>query len=248
MKAGPIIECIVHPGNRPGVAVSVRLEVPDGVHPPGPLTTAHLSALDVRGGDRVLDLGCGCGIFGIYADRAGASRVVLTDIDAASLDATRRNVMLNHCQHIDLRLGDLFEPVDHERFDLIIGNVPQTPAPAHFRTDKWGGPEGVSILLRLAREAPRHLHPGGRLYFVHIGLAYPHAVIEAFSRHFELCAVHESRRVFTPEEYESYQPGLWTYLRDLRLQGKAEFKEEAGIWSFLTRFYRAKLLEREAES
>ncbi|MGI2030859.1 class I SAM-dependent methyltransferase [Rhizobium panacihumi] len=57
-------------------------------------------------GRRVLDLGCGSGVVGIAAAKAGASHVLASDIDAYALAATRLNAALNEVE-IDLAEGDL---------------------------------------------------------------------------------------------------------------------------------------------
>ena len=52
-----------------------------------------LAALDdlVRGGERVLDLGCGSGVLAIAALALGAAAAVGIDVDPAALAATRAN-------------------------------------------------------------------------------------------------------------------------------------------------------------
>lgn len=57
-------------------------------------------------GRRVLDLGCGSGVVGIAAAKAGASYVLASDIDAYALAATRLNAALNEVE-IDLAEGGL---------------------------------------------------------------------------------------------------------------------------------------------
>jgi predicted nicotinamide N-methyase len=51
---------------------------------------------------KVLDLGCGCGVAGIAAAKAGA-RVIANDIDPVALEITRRNAAANS---VDLALQD----------------------------------------------------------------------------------------------------------------------------------------------
>lgn len=55
---------------------------------------------------RVLDLGCGSGVVGIAAAKAGASHVLASDIDTNAHAATRLNALLNRVL-IDIAEGDL---------------------------------------------------------------------------------------------------------------------------------------------
>jgi HemK-related putative methylase len=72
----------------------------------------------------VLDLGCGSGIGAVFAARLGA-RVTAVDINPEAIRCVRMNAILNCVDDkIDPRFGDLFEPVETERFDLVLFNPP----------------------------------------------------------------------------------------------------------------------------
>ena len=72
------------------------------------------------------------------------------------------------------RHGDLFEPVDRKRFDLIVSNPPYIPRgeladlQREVRFEPTlaldGGPDGLDFYRRIAEGAPRHLNPGGMVY------------------------------------------------------------------------------------
>lgn len=74
----------------------------------------------------VLDLGTGSGCIAItLACELENLLLVATDISGEALDVAR----LNACRmqvddRIDFQLGDTFEPVDHDRFRLIVSNPP----------------------------------------------------------------------------------------------------------------------------
>ena len=85
-----------------------------------------LEAIDARvvPGLRVLDVGTGTGVAAIQAAVAGA-QVTAVDVNPEAVRCARINALLNHVDdRIDVRHGDLFEPVAGERFDVVVCNPP----------------------------------------------------------------------------------------------------------------------------
>jgi predicted nicotinamide N-methyase len=68
----------------------------------------------------VLELGCGLGLAGIAAHRAGA-RVLFTDYDRNALSFTAKNFFRNFNLEADVQLMDWRKPKRELRFDIIIG-------------------------------------------------------------------------------------------------------------------------------
>lgn len=107
-----------------------------------------------------LDLGTGCGLLGLLASRH-AARVFVTDVNPRALAAAELNAQRNGVDNLELRHGDLFEPVADARFDLIMANPPYVVSPdAHFLYRDGDLREG-GICARIVRALPRHLQPGG---------------------------------------------------------------------------------------
>ncbi|MGH9640947.1 MAG: methyltransferase [Terriglobales bacterium] len=107
----------------------------------------------------VLDMGTGSGVCAVFA-ASHARRVVAVDINAAAVRCAVINVLLNHLEHnIEVRLGDLFEPVRSERFDLILFNPPfLRGTPRDDRDRAW---RSIDLPERLAADLGAHLKPGG---------------------------------------------------------------------------------------
>jgi release factor glutamine methyltransferase len=146
-------------------------KVAEHVQPPKAGSLLFCHHLSFRAGERVLEIGTGVGLAAVLAARAGC-RVIATDLVSAAVDCARENAVLNGVAHqVDARLGDGFEPVRGERFDLICTSPPQMPTPPDRERDDAiaaadnGGLDGWKLLDRVIREAPRHLNPGGRLVF-----------------------------------------------------------------------------------
>lgn len=113
-----------------------------------------------------LDLGVGCGIQTLYLLRH-VRQVVATDISTRALEFTAFNVALAGVDsaRVQLRQGNLLEPVAGQRFDLIVSNPPFVITPPSVR--QAGLPlmeyrdAGGPILPALVRGLEDHLNPDG---------------------------------------------------------------------------------------
>lgn len=155
---------------------SMEFVVYEGVYEPAEDTFLLADNLTVRNGERVLELGTGCGILSILAAKMGG-RVVATDINPRAIECAMENCRI-HQVEIDFRLGNLFEPVKDEKFDLILFNPPYLPTEPseeeNQATVAWsGGVSGRKVLDPFLIELPRHLLPAGRAMFVQSSLSDP---------------------------------------------------------------------------
>jgi ribosomal protein L3 glutamine methyltransferase len=118
---------------------------------------------------RVLDLCTGSGALAVLAAmRFSGATVDAIDISADALAVAARNVGEHGLDdRIRLLQGDLFAPVNGERYDLIITNPPYVDAagmaalPPECRHEPAlaldGGADGIAIVERIIGEAGRHL-------------------------------------------------------------------------------------------
>ena len=222
----------------------LELSVPEGVHLPPSSSIEMARLLDVTPGEEVLDLGCGSGLLSIAAAKLGARRVVATDLDPRALEATLSNARRNGvADRIQARAGSWFEALENggnKRFDVIIATPPQTPGPRPFGP-RYGGHDGTKHLFFLLEGAPFFLKPGGRLWLLAISLANPSCLWQRLGQHFSsVSLIHETERLFTAEEYESMEKGLFDHFQTLRAQGSSDFKETtSGNYVFRNLFIRA---------
>jgi release factor glutamine methyltransferase len=112
----------------------------------------------------VLDLGTGSGVGAIFAARRGA-QVKAVDINPEAVRCARINVLLNHLEkQVEVRQGDLFEPVAGERFDLVFFNPPFYRGQPDDKLDHaW---RGETIFERFSSQLPAILKPNGVAWLV----------------------------------------------------------------------------------
>ncbi len=116
-------------------------------------TLAMLSVVEWDGKDKVLDVGCGYGIVGIFfAKVIGSINVVMTDIEDKAVELSRENMILNNVQGIRLHQGDGLKNIHEKDFTLILSNPPYH---ADFSVPKEFIEKGFNLLA-----------VGGKMYMV----------------------------------------------------------------------------------
>jgi ribosomal protein L11 methyltransferase len=110
----------------PHVRAAVRLDpglaFGTGSHPSTHLVLSFL-ARQVRGGERVLDYGCGSGILAIAAAKLGAAHVDAVDIDAVAVQTAADNARANQ---VALR-AVAPEALEPALYDLVVSNILAQP-------------------------------------------------------------------------------------------------------------------------
>lgn len=77
----------------------------------------------VKGGEKVLDVGCGSGILGIAAVMLGAQSAFGVDIDEMAVRTANENAAVNHVDDkVSAIAGDLVDKVDG-KYDLVVANI-----------------------------------------------------------------------------------------------------------------------------
>ncbi len=134
-----------------------------GSHPTTRLVLAWLER-EVKGGERVLDYGCGSGILAIAALKLGAGEATGVDIDPLALEAARYNASANGVP-LSVRAADEGLAI---RADLTVANILANP------------------LRMLAPLLASHTRPGGRLALSGILAAQAGEVAQAYAPWFAL--------------------------------------------------------------
>ncbi len=134
-----------------------------GTHPTTRLCLAWLDA-NLRGGESVIDYGCGSGILAIAAMKLGAARATGVDIDAQALLAARHNAMQNQV-HMEVLAAEDDAP---DAADIVLANILANP------------------LKLLAPLLTRLTHPRGRILLSGILEHQAGEVEEAYRNAFQL--------------------------------------------------------------
>lgn len=128
---------------------------------------------------RIADIGTGSGALALALLRElPAARAVATDLAPGALALAGENAArLGLAERIDLRQGDLLEPLAGEAFDVLVANLPYVPsgdidrlAPEVKREPRAaldGGADGLDLVRRLVASCAGALAPGGLVALEH---------------------------------------------------------------------------------
>ena len=120
-----------------------------------------------------LDLCAGSGAIGCAAlAKLPGAQVYFGEIDPIHEATIQKNIHENNldASRADVRIGDLFEPFDGMRFDIIAANPPYIPSGRTLDASVadhepalalFAGDDGLDFIRRIAAELPKHLTLSG---------------------------------------------------------------------------------------
>ncbi len=146
------------------------------VYEPAEDTFLLAENLNIKRSDEVLEIGTGTGLITVIAAQR-SRKVVATDINKHAVECALKNIIANRTYNVELREGNLFEPVKDEKFDLILFNTPYLPTEEDEKLDDElnaafdGGLEGREAIDRFLEEVKDYLKDGGRIQLVQSSLS-----------------------------------------------------------------------------
>lgn len=117
-----------------------------------PTTRQLIQALleRIKGGERVLDVGCGSGILGLCALRLGAAGVLAVDVKPEAVQAARRNAQINAVSDQMQATAAALVDID-ANFDVVLANIARagivelaSELVSHVSPRGWLGVAGIS--------------------------------------------------------------------------------------------------------
>jgi release factor glutamine methyltransferase len=170
----------------------LRIAMDDGVFVPRRRTEllGREAVARAAAGSVVVELCCGAGaVAALVAARVPAAQVYAADIDPVAVRCARRNLGTRVFE------GDLYAALPvrlQAAVHVLVANAPYVPTGAlgtmppearlhEPRAALDGGPDGLAVLRRVIRDAPRWLAPGGSL-LVESSVAQAGAVAAEMSR------------------------------------------------------------------
>jgi ribosomal protein L11 methyltransferase len=133
--------------NAVNIVLDPGLAFGTGSHPTTRLCLRWLDS-NLKGGERVLDYGCGSGILAIAAMKLGAAQAIGVDVDFQAVVASRGNAVANQVDNVQFYLPD---DVPQSTYDLVMANILTNPlrllAPLLANATRPGGQIVLSGIL-----------------------------------------------------------------------------------------------------
>ncbi len=146
------------------------------VYEPAEDTFLLAENLDIQRKDEVLEIGTGTGLIALYTAQR-TKNVVATDINEQAIKCALKNTISNKTYNVELRHGNLFEPVAGEKFDLILFNTPYLPTSEDEKLDDNlnaafdGGMDGRDTIDQFINAVAEFLKEEGRVQLVQSSLS-----------------------------------------------------------------------------
>ncbi|WP_305556439.1 HemK2/MTQ2 family protein methyltransferase [Methanobrevibacter sp. V74] len=148
----------------------------DNVYVPAEDSYLLADNLEIEYGMSVLEIGTGSGIVAMYASRL-TDNITVTDVNFDACELARKNFQANNIENIEILFGNLFEPLENRKFDVILFNTPYLPTEEGEVIDDTlnyafdGGLNGRKVIALFLNELKSHLNDGGIVQMIQSSLS-----------------------------------------------------------------------------
>lgn len=157
----------------------------DNVYVPAEDSYLLADNLEIKSNQSVLEIGTGSGIVAMYASRL-TDNITVTDINFDACELARKNFETNNIENIEILFGNLFEPVENRKFDVILFNTPYLPTEEGEVIDDTinyafdGGLNGRKVIDVFLNEVGNHLNDGGIVQMIQSSLSGNEETLDKF--------------------------------------------------------------------
>ena len=173
----------------------------DNVYIPAEDSYMLADNLEITEGQSVLEIGTGSGIVAMYASRL-TDNITVTDINFDACELARKNFEANNIENIEILFGNLFEPVENRKFDVILFNTPYLPTEEGEVLDDTlnyafdGGLNGRKVIDLFLNEVGNHLNDGGIVQLIQSSLSGNEETLEKLDKLGFIAEIAESEHFF----------------------------------------------------
>ncbi len=102
-------------------------------------------------GGKVLDMGCGYGVFGIVLNKIISCSVDMVDVNLRAIHLSEMNIKENRCKNVQVFESNVYEKI-HSQYSCIVTNPP-------IRA-------GKNVVYDIVMNAKNYLEESGKLFLV----------------------------------------------------------------------------------
>ena len=157
--------------------------------------------LEIKEGASVLEIGTGSGVVAMYASRL-SDNITVTDINFDACELARKNFEDNGIENIEILFGNMFEPVESRKFDVILFNTPYLPTDDGDVIDDTlnyafdGGLNGRKVIDLFLDEVGNHLNDGGIVQMIQSSLSGNEETLQRLDELGFIAEIAESEHFF----------------------------------------------------
>ena len=175
----------------------------DNVYIPAEDSYLLAENLEIKPDQSVLEIGTGSGIVAMYASRLSDS-ITVTDINFDACELARKNFEANDIEGIEILFGNMFEPVENRKFDVILFNTPYLPTEEgevlddtiNYAFDGGLGLNGRKVIDLFLDEVGNHLNDGGIVQMIQSSLSGNEETLQKFDEMGFIAEIKASEHFF----------------------------------------------------